>query len=353
MVSQLSGKHIMKMVSGVNPVKSLFLLACVIFFYITLNACSTVAVNKPSHNLAIVEKTIEAEDEEDFDDFGDEFAQPEEIYDPLASYNSFMTGVNDWLYMNILDPTARAYAYVMPQPVHVGIGNFFDNIFFPKRFVNNLLQLKVADASTELLRFVINSTIGVFGFWDAAKHLFDLEEQPEDFGQTLAFYGVGTGPHVVLPFLGPSNLRDSLSLSADWQMNNIAETNLYDANLDLSQDIMLEVLNKINYVSLNLGMYESLKADAFDISFFKGCLRAESFKRNFTIGLSYETLFISLLISCTTLLCNFSYADSLTEVKQTTQETVETVMQLLQNKKMDATKKSNTNYQSCKRFIRF
>lgn len=254
------------MVSGVNPWRRVFLLACVICVYITLNACSTVAVNKPSHNLAIVDETIEDEDEEeDFDDFGDEFAQPEEIYDPLASYNAFMTGVNDWLYMNILDPTARAYNYVMPQPVRAGIGNFFDNIFFPKRFVNNLLQLKVADASTELLRFVINSTIGVLGFWDAAKYLFDLEEQPEDFGQTLAFYGVGAGPHIVLPFLGPSNLRDSLSLSADWQINNVAETKLYNVNLDLSQDIMLEVGNEINYVSLNLGIYESLKADAFDL----------------------------------------------------------------------------------------
>ena len=71
--------------------------------------------------------------------------------------------------------------------------------------------------------------------------------------------------HIVLPFLGPSNLRDSLSLSADWQINNIAETKLYNANLDLAQDIMLEVWNKINYVSLNLGIYESLKADEFDL----------------------------------------------------------------------------------------
>ena len=153
-------------------------------------------------NSSLVETEEEEDDElgfdeefeEEFDSFGDD------VFDPLSGYNRVMTEFNDGFYVYVLDPVARGYRWAIPLGGRRGINRFFHNLFFPIRFVNNVLQLKVKNAGEEFLRFCINSTIGIFGIWDPAKEWFDLYAHDEDFGQTLGYYGIGGGFHIVLPF---------------------------------------------------------------------------------------------------------------------------------------------------------
>ena len=201
--------------------------------------------------------------QDDFDDeFDDEFIDETDettIYDPLIKYNRAMTQFNDFVFIYILNPTAKGYSYVVPKALRKGISNAFHNIAFPIRFVNNVLQLKFQNAGEETSRFLINSTFGVFGLFDAAYYTFKLDEHNEDFGQTLGFYGVKSGPHIVLPFLGPSNLRDAFSLVPDNML-----TLVYNSNLTYEESLYLNTFYYVNKTSLHLGEYESIKKDAID-----------------------------------------------------------------------------------------
>ena len=218
------------------------------------------------------------EDDEIDDGFDDEFENAEdEIFDQLSAYNSVMTEFNDGFYVFVLDPVARGYEWVMPDLAQSGVKNFFHNLLFPIRFVNNALQLKPINAGEELFRFIINSTVGIFGLWDPAKEWFDLEAHEEDFGQTLGYYGVGGGFHIVLPFLGPSNLRDMFSLYPDMQMDPVYYVENRPYNLPKKegeylgmsrqavQQSNLLILKTVNQESLRIGQYENLKKDAIEL----------------------------------------------------------------------------------------
>ena len=228
--------------------------------------------------LSETETDEDFEDEEFDDGFEDEFKNAgEEIFDPLSGYNSVMTEFNDGFYVYVLDPVARGYRWIMPDPARRGVKNFFHNLLFPIRFVNNALQLKPINAGEEMFRFIINSTVGIFGIWDPAKEWFGLEAHEEDFGQTLGYYGVGGGFHIVLPFLGPSNLRDMFSLYPDMQMDPVyyVENRPYNfpmkegEYLGLSrqtiQQTNLLMLKTVNRESLRIGQYENLKKDAIEL----------------------------------------------------------------------------------------
>ena len=238
--------------------------------------------NAPASSEAVPEAEIAAdtdEEEEGFDDeFEDEFGDAEkEVFDPLSGYNTVMTEFNDGFYVYFVDPVARGYRWVLPDGARRGVNRFFHNLFFPIRFVNNVLQLKAKNAGEEFLRFVLNSTIGIFGIWDPAKEWFDLEAHEEDFGQTLGFYGVGGGFHVVLPFLGPSNVRDMFSLYPDMQMDPVYNVKNRPYNLPQNdgeylgysrktlQSAQLTVLKTINRESLRIGQYANLKKDAIEL----------------------------------------------------------------------------------------
>ncbi len=201
------------------------------------------------------------------DEFDDEFAvADEEIIDPLSGYNRVMTSFNDGFYVYVLDPVARGYAYVVPEIARKGISNAFDNLMFPIRFVNNILQLKFENSMEELGRFVINSTFGVLGLMDVAQSEFGLQEHDEDFGQTLGHYGVGSGFHVVLPFFGPSNVRDIVGLSVDSFADPTFSTqNDWKIPNNLEKSIGLKALYMTNKTSLHLGEYENIKKDALDL----------------------------------------------------------------------------------------
>lgn len=134
--------------------------------------------------------------------------------DPWQGFNRAAYRFNDTLDRYALKPVARGYKAVTPRPVRTGITNFFANLRMPVVLVNDLLQGKVRAAGVDTLRLVTNSTLGIAGLIDVSTRL-GLPQHEEDFGQTLGVWGVPAGPFVVLPFLGPSTLRDSGGQVAD------------------------------------------------------------------------------------------------------------------------------------------
>ncbi len=136
-------------------------------------------------------------------------------YDPLEPMNRKIHWFNDHVDRYFVEPVARGYAWVLPDPVEDMISNFIRNLRFPLDLVNNLLQGKPKEAGEETLRFLANSTIGIGGLFDPASECFELSEHNEDFGQTFAVWGIPAGPYLVLPLLGPSNFRDGIGLIPD------------------------------------------------------------------------------------------------------------------------------------------
>ena len=134
----------------------------------------------------------------------------DEIYDPLEPFNRAIFSFNNAADKIIIEPVSKGYKK-LPSPIQSGISNFLSNLRMPLVFVNQLLQGQGKNASESAGRFLVNSTIGVFGLVDVADKI-GLEEKEEDFGQTLAIWGVGDGFYIVLPFFGPSNLRDSTGM---------------------------------------------------------------------------------------------------------------------------------------------
>ena len=134
--------------------------------------------------------------------------------DPLEGLNRGVYKFNDVTDRYALRPVAQVYKSVAPSPVRSGITNFFSNLGTLTTIVNDLLQLKFAQAFTDAGRFVINSTFGVGGLIDVAS-MDKIEKHNEDFGQTLGYWGVGSGAYIVLPILGPSTIRDAAGLAFD------------------------------------------------------------------------------------------------------------------------------------------
>lgn len=138
--------------------------------------------------------------------------------DPLEGFNRAIYSFNDGFDRYLLKPIAKGYRAITPSFARKGVSNFFSNLGDPANMVNNLLQGKLAAGASDLGRFAINSTIGIYGLFDVATHI-GLDKHDEDFGQTLAVWGVGEGPYLVLPVLGPSNIRDGAGLVPDWYLN--------------------------------------------------------------------------------------------------------------------------------------
>lgn len=205
-----------------------------------------------------------------FSEFDKDYAKSDvEVFDPLSGYNRFMTDFNDKFYTNIVIPIAKAYAYVIPETARIGIDNFFDNIMFPVRFVNNLLQLKFQNSLEESERFVVNTLWGLGGFMDPATNELKIGEHKEDFGQTLGYYGIGEGFPIVFPFLGLSNARDFVGLTADSYVSALNSTGKSDINYkipdNLLQTVAIKSFDVVNSTSLNPDQYETIKKDALDL----------------------------------------------------------------------------------------
>jgi phospholipid-binding lipoprotein MlaA len=130
--------------------------------------------------------------------------------DPLEPMNRSISRFNDVLDDNVLKPVATGYKKNVPDLVQTGVRNVFNNLSDIWSTVNNGLQLKGRDTVESLARVVVNTTVGIYGLFDVASHL-NLERHPEDFGQTLGYWGMPSGPYVVLPLFGPSSVRDGVS----------------------------------------------------------------------------------------------------------------------------------------------
>jgi phospholipid-binding lipoprotein MlaA len=136
--------------------------------------------------------------------------------DPLEGFNRAMFGLHQALDKSIYRPLAMGYQHVVPKPVRSGLRNFFGNLTEPVVFLNYLLQFKFGKAAETLARFTINSILGVGGLFDIAKTKdFNLPHRNNSFGDTLAYYGVGPGPYLFLPLMGPTTLRDVLGGPVD------------------------------------------------------------------------------------------------------------------------------------------
>jgi phospholipid-binding lipoprotein MlaA len=133
--------------------------------------------------------------------------------DRFERYNRSMYRFNTAADRAVLRPLARGYVRVLPQPVRRGIGHFLTNVAYPRTIVNDLLQGKLADGARDTARLAVNTVVGL-GFFDPATRL-GLEQHDEDFGQTLGKWGVPAGPYLMLPLLGPSTIRDTVSRVPD------------------------------------------------------------------------------------------------------------------------------------------
>lgn len=152
-------------------------------------------------------------------------------WDPIEPVNRGTFWFNDQFDYYLLEPVSSGYNYVMPEVAQEGVNNFFMNLRYPSYLVSDIVQFKFDQVVDHTGRFLINSTIGLLGLIDVAKHV-GLPDHEEDFGIALAYQGVPPGPYIVLPFIGPSNLRDTVGFVVDTAINPLQLFTYTDAHSD-------------------------------------------------------------------------------------------------------------------------
>lgn len=183
------------------------------------------------------------------------------INDPFEGTNRAIFSFNKAVDDAVIHPVVKGYRAVVPEPGRQGIRNFLRNLKTPTRFANQLLQGDVEGAASEITRGMVNTTLGIGGLFDVAKYA-GLEYEAEDFGQTLAVWGVGHGPYLVVPFLGPSSLRDYVGYAVDTladplriYLHNIDEEGWYYAKLGMDyldlRESLVDVLEDLEYSSID------------------------------------------------------------------------------------------------------
>ncbi|MHB1530069.1 MAG: MlaA family lipoprotein [Acidiferrobacteraceae bacterium] len=181
--------------------------------------------------------------------------------DPFHRFNKEVFTFNRHLDRFVLKPTAHVYVRATPLPLRVGVTNVFHNLGETTAMVNDILQVRFKRFAIDLGRFVVNSTIGVLGLVDVATPL-GLRAKHQDFGMTLAKWGVHSGPYLVLPFFGPSDVRDAFGLGADWYTS---PTN-YLQNSDTQWGLLgLEVVNtRAQYLNSTNILRQAAGGDEYD-----------------------------------------------------------------------------------------
>ena len=200
----------------------------------------------------------------------DEYPQ-EALEDPWEDFNAEVFDFNYGLYRHLMKPVAKGYNVVVPPDVQVSIENAFHNMGFVSRFLNSLFQGKYERAGTETKRFLINTTMGLGGFFDVAKYVFDTEAPPsEDTGQTLAVHGIGSGPFLMLPLLPPLTIRDAVGFAGDIFLNPVNYLIPILPNLGMNAE------NAINTRALNIETFEGIEESTVDLY---GAVRSGYFQR--------------------------------------------------------------------------
>jgi len=179
------------------------------------------------------------------------------VYDPLESWNRrvyhFNYRFDEWVFLPIVD----GYRYITPNLVEKGVSNFFSNLGDVPNLLNNALQLKGKRAMHTTARLLVNTTLGVAGLWDPATRM-GLLKQKEDFGQTLGHYGAPAGPYLMLPILGPSNLRDTGGLVVDFTAKSqVNWLNVAEASTSHPEITLLEIVDQRSTVNFRYGQLNS------------------------------------------------------------------------------------------------
>jgi phospholipid-binding lipoprotein MlaA len=192
----------------------------------------------------------------------------QKVNDPLERFNRTMFRFNDGLYTHVLSPVAHGYVLVVPRPVRTGVTNFFDNLQFPVRFANSVLQGKITRSAQETWKFIFNSTAGIGGLIRVSDRLEGLADVPaEDFGLTLGVWGIAAGPYIVVPVLGPSDCRDIVGLAGDYVMTPL---NWYPlgiirhAFVSDAVSIALSATRYVNGLPKAMDQYDQMKSAAID-----------------------------------------------------------------------------------------
>lgn len=195
-------------------------------------------------------------EDEDFFVFDEGAEEEPEIADPFEGFNRAMFSFNDTLYRAVLKPVARGLR-ILPVPLRTSVSNFFSNLGTPISSISALLQGDLPNAGTELGRFGVNTTLGILGLFDPATGM-GLEQDDEDMGQTLARYGVGSGPYLVLPFLGSSSVRDGIGFGINAMLNPV------NIELDVGEIATIRLVQAEVALSLDADTYEAFYDDALD-----------------------------------------------------------------------------------------
>jgi phospholipid-binding lipoprotein MlaA len=198
----------------------------------------------------------------------------DEYQDPLMPMNRFVFGFNDFVSRYALIPLGKGYKKVVPDPVERSVDNFFKNAASPVYAVNNLLQAEPKKTGVNLARFGINTTIGLLGLFDPAEAWFGLSRAPSDFAETLAHYDVGYGTYVVLPFFGPSDLRNAAARGVDYFLHPIPYV------LDDPEAFIVLSFGFFEEFAQHAENYEELMREAEDPYIFMRNLHLQSIQRN-------------------------------------------------------------------------
>lgn len=196
--------------------------------------------------------------------FADDFESEQRvtINDPLEGINRAIFSFNDGFYTHIAKPLAKGYRAVVPTPVEKSIGNVFDNLKFPSRFVSCALQGKVRRAGQETGAFIVNTTVGVAGIFKPSENLYDEPAPSEDIGQAFGHWGIGHGFYFVMPFLGPTSARDFTGNVADRIVEPIPEP--WSQLDDDDTRLILSVVENVNELPTVMELYDSMSRSSID-----------------------------------------------------------------------------------------
>ena len=193
------------------------------------------------------------------DPFADEHPEYNQISDPFESYNRFMYSVNDGLFEYLVEPVARNYAGYVHDDIRMAIKNLFNNLGAPIRLFSSIIQGDLDKSVRVVGRFVLNSTVGLGGLFDVAGNYYKVESVNEDFEQALGYYEIGSGPYLVLPFFGPSSIRNVVGRIID---SILSPTILFSPSFLIAAGIT--ATDTVNSISFNYQGYNDLKQDAVD-----------------------------------------------------------------------------------------
>ena len=229
-----------------NKHLALLCLAVGIFLFQGCAAKKASPVNEPS--------PADQEYEEMYDDAEENGSYP----DSIEGFNRGVFAFYDGFITYVFSPINTVYTGFFPPDIRAGFGNFYRNLGYPVRLINALLQFKFDKMAKETASFALNTVFGVGGLFNVTRNMESLQSSPEDFSQTLAFYGVGSGTYLVLPILGPTTLRDTLGSVADSFAHPLTYVTPDSAKYALIGH------DKGNAASAQLPTYKSIKEESFD-----------------------------------------------------------------------------------------